>query len=296
MNKAIRTISRAELLFMNNGIHVYCLHTDSVLSLIHELTTVLSNDEIDKVNRFIFEKDRITHTVSQGMLRYILGTYLNLNPEEIIFNQNEYGKPFISEEQNPDNIQFNLSHSGDMIIYAISKGRNVGIDIQKIKDSGSIADIVDHYFSETEKAAFRSLPDEQKLSGFHSCWARKEAYIKALGFGLSYPLNSFSMPVTPEYSSAVIYDDYKTAYTVTDIITSPGYAAAVAAEGSDAELQYFEWSVCDNNAIINNHNKLKTDCARTGCSPAALKQDVLIKSSRVAVAPRNECETENIHE
>ncbi len=258
-------------------IHIYYLCEDSRYNYNNSFINNLSDDEINKINRFIFEKDRITHTISKGTLRYIMSGYLNLKPEEIIFNQNEYGKPFISEDQNPEKIQFNLSHSGDMIIYAISKGRNIGIDIQEIKDSDSVTDIVDHYFSETEKAAFRSLPDEQKLKGFHSCWARKEAYIKALGLGLSYPLNSFSVPVTPVYTSAVIYDDSGTAYSVTDIIISPGYTAAVAVKGSDAELQYFEWSVCDNNAIINNHNKLKTDC-------------------RVAVAPRNDIETENIHE
>ena len=258
-------------------IHIYYLCEDSRYNYNNSFINNLSDDEINKINRFIFEKDRITHTISKGTLRYIMSGYLNLKPEEIIFNQNEYGKPFISEDQNPEKIQFDLSHSGDMIIYAISKGRNIGIDIQEIKDSDSVIDIVEHYFSETEKSAFRSLPDEQKLKGFHSCWARKEAYIKALGLGLSYPLNSFSMPVTPEYSSAVIYDDKGTAYSVTDIITSPGYAATVAVEGSDAELQHFEWSFSENNAIAKSHSRLKTDY-------------------RVAVAPRNDIETENVHE
>ena len=265
---------------ITNQIHVHFLTTDSFINIEPALENYLSYIETDRINRFIFEKDRITHTVSQGMLRYILGTYLNLNPEEIIFNQNEYGKPFISEEQNPDNIQFNLSHSGDMIIYAISKGGNVGIDIQKIKDSGSIADIVDHYFSETEKAVFKSLPDEQKLKGFHSCWARKEAYIKALGPGLSYPLNSFSVPVTSEYSSAVIYDESGTAYTVTDINTSTGYAAAVAVEGSDVTYRHFELASFENNKISF---KQVTYCMPVGFAPAA-------------ISPRTDIETENIHE
>jgi 4'-phosphopantetheinyl transferase len=260
-----------------NSIHICSFRSDSVSGLIHELTAILSVEETVRINRFIFEKDRITHTISQGMLRYILGTYLNLNPEEIIFRQNEYGKLFISEEQNPENIQFNLSHSGDMIVYAISKGRDVGIDIQKIKDNDSIMDIVDHYFSETEKAAFRSLPDEQKLKGFHSCWTRKEAYIKALGMGLSYPLNSFTMPVTPENSSAVIYDDSETAYSVTDINTSPGYTAAVVVKGNDVSYRHFDWCFSENNAIANSYHRLKTDC-------------------RVAVVPRNDIETENINE
>ncbi len=232
-------ILRNNLFLQGKEFHLYYINSYTSPDYLHLYSPPLSPEELDRINHFVFKKDRITYTVSRGMLRYILGHYLHIKPENIIFSTGKYGKPFISEEQNLDNIQFNLSHSGNMIIYAISKDRNVGIDIQEIKENQEIAGIVEHYFSEAEIAEFAALPEEQKLNGFYSCWARKEALIKGTGLGLSSPLDSFTVQVKPDDYTGLLNDKNGTSWAIKDICISPEFTAAIALESNNHEFNYF---------------------------------------------------------
>ncbi len=230
-----------------NEVHIYYVMINSAKQFIPFLKKYLSNEEKLKVMKYIFEKDRAIQMISRSVLKNILSRYLSDKTEDVIFSYNQFGKPFISENKNPDSIRFNLSHSGNMILYAVSRKRNVGIDVQEINKTVSVTDIIEHYFSDHEIAQFKSLPEELMLKAFYSCWTRKEAYIKARGKGLSFPLNSFSVPVFPGLCSKLLHDDEGTGWSLTDIISSPEYTAAIAAEGNNLTYHFFKWAFDDMN-------------------------------------------------
>ncbi len=235
----------SNLSFRDNEVHIYYVQIDSVKKIIPVIKKFLTEADELKIKKFIFEKDRIVHTISAGVLENILSRYLPDRKNNINISYNEYGKPFIDNMDGETNITFNLSHSGDLILYAITDNRNVGIDVQEIREINSIDDIVESNFSEKEIAVFNSLPAELKLKAFYTCWTRKEAYIKAHGKGLSYPLNKFTVSIIPEEDAELLSDENCSVsdWFLKDIMLSEGYAAAVAVEGSDIIFRHYEWTL-----------------------------------------------------
>ncbi len=159
---------------------------------IEYLERTLNSDEIEKSNKFHFEKDRNSFIVARGSLRIILSKYFFVTPQEILFNYNEYGKPFLDYPKTK-NINFNLSHSKDLALVGVTKYGKIGVDIEHLNREIVTKDIVKNYFSKNEIVELFDLPADKQLKGFFSCWTRKEAYIKAEGKGLSIPLDSFDV-------------------------------------------------------------------------------------------------------
>ncbi len=143
--------------------------------------------------RYYRPVDRDRFIVGRGILRRIISAYLALPPSQLRFTYNEYGKPSISDDQNDRALNFNLSHSAELILYAVTRGRSVGVDIEYIREDSATIEIAEHVFSEDEVAALKSLPTDQRTIGFFNSWSRKEAFIKAKGMGVSYPLDRFTV-------------------------------------------------------------------------------------------------------
>jgi 4'-phosphopantetheinyl transferase len=152
------------------------------------LRTLLLEDEVHRADRFRFPKDRNHFTIARGTLRILLSHYLKLEPGQIRFEYNQYGKPSLHPVIGPSDLKFNLSHSGKLALYAFARRREVGIDIEdtrrRIKQAG---DIAKRYFSEYENQSFQSLPEDLRREAFFNCWTRKEAYIKAEEKACSFP-------------------------------------------------------------------------------------------------------------
>jgi len=233
-----------ELYLNENEVHIFYTQINSAKENVPVLKTFLSGEEKRKVSGYIFEKDRITRIISRGVLRSILSRYLTIKPEDIVILSDEYGKPFLDKKINRQEIRFNLSHSGDFIIYAVTSGKNIGIDVEEITETGSIEDIIEHDFSNHEKTLFGSMPAELKTRAFFSCWTRKEAYIKALGSGLSYPLKKFSVSIDPDEKAVLLYDENEKAsnWSLREICITREYAAAVAVEGNEINYDFFRWT------------------------------------------------------
>ena len=161
----------------------------------------LSDDERNRSARFGFERDRRRFVVAHGALRDLLGRSLGTDPAQIRFVCNAFGKP----ELHPDfggrgGLQFNLSHSADLALIAIAQDSDVGVDVECIEERGQsdYAVVARSFFSAPEVDALSRVPTHLYDQAFFGCWTMKEAYVKARGKGLSIPLTSFSVPITPD--------------------------------------------------------------------------------------------------
>jgi 4'-phosphopantetheinyl transferase len=210
------------------------------------LAQTLTPDETGRAERFFFEKDKNHFVAARGVLRDILSRYLSTEPAQIRFQYNDYGKPALGPTFVQSGLTFNLSHAHGLALYAIAHHRQVGIDLEYIRALSDIEQIAERFFSNREQAAFRSLPDAQKRAGFFNCWTRKEAYIKARGQGLSFPLDRFDVSLRPGAPAALleVKDDpqERARWSLQSLTPAPSYVAAVAVEGFGWQLKQWQWS------------------------------------------------------
>jgi 4'-phosphopantetheinyl transferase len=165
--------------------HVWRAPLDQPADMIAKFASRLSKDEYQRAERFYHLTDRRRFIAGRGILRKIISTYLALAPDEAQFTYNEYGKPFISTDQNSSALSFNLSHSNGMALYAVTQGRRIGIDVEYMRDDFATLEIAERFFSKNEFEALKRAPINQRTKAFFNCWSRKESYIKAIGMGVS---------------------------------------------------------------------------------------------------------------
>ena len=167
----------------------YMSVADTTIPFDHHLS-VLDEEERHRASRFHLDHDRVRFVLGRASLRCLLARYTDSDPAVIRFKQNQYGKPFL--QYPASSVQFNVTHSGNHIFHAIAHGAEVGIDVEVIRDSAGLASIAS-YFSAGEQGWLSATESQAWNSAFFTLWVCKEAYIKALGRGLSKPLNSFEI-------------------------------------------------------------------------------------------------------
>ena len=210
--------------------------------LADSLKHFLSADEIYRADRFHFAKDRNHFIAARGLLRTLLSAYLGINSEKMRFSYAEKGKPSL-EETHQSAINFNLAHSHGTAVYAFSHGREVGVDLEHIREELAGEKIAERFFSAHEIEVLKSLPAEQRKEAFFNCWTRKEAYIKARGEGLGMPLDEFDVSLAPGEPAALLRNHKEpaeiTRWTMRSIPVPAGYVAALVVEGDDWRLKTF---------------------------------------------------------
>lgn len=175
-------------------IHLWYISLNTTESL-NSLFSILSIDEQQKANDFYSNKHRTSYILRKSALRQILSQYCMTNPNAINFKYTYYQKPYF--KINPFNLQFNMSHSYNMAILAITKKHSIGIDLECIQPMENVIDIANQFFSPQEYSKFVLVPSSQKIKTFYTIWTRKEAFVKAIGEGLYYPLNAFEVTFLP---------------------------------------------------------------------------------------------------
>jgi len=201
----------------------------------------LSADESQRAARFHSATNRDLYIAAHGCLRDILARYLRLGPGQLTYSVNQYGKPALDGHD----LEFNLSHSGDFALVAMTRGRKIGVDVERIRSDMEHENIASRFFSPGEVSELRALPSSQRVDGFFHCWTRKEAYIKAQGLGLSLPLDSFDVSLTPNEPAvlrATRPDLQETMrWTLLSLDVGVGYTAAMAVEKQDLEIRFWDW-------------------------------------------------------
>ena len=208
--------------------------------------SVLSPDEIARAGRFQFEKDRIHFTRCRSALRQLLAGYLAIPAAEVRFEYLTSGKPQLAAEQNPRTLQFNVSHSANMALIAVGREHRLGVDIEKIRYEVDTTSLAERFFSLRERGGLQRLPDHLRVPGFFACWTRKEAFLKATGEGLSFPLADFSVTTHPDLDPELEEISGKTEagkkWFLADLSVVDGYRAAVALEHSPSRLKTYAWN------------------------------------------------------
>lgn len=201
----------------------------------------LNPEEQARADRFRFPGDRDFFVQCRSWLRQVLATYLEQPPDRIRLAYGESGKPRLAEP-GPLDLRFNLSHSGTRAVLAVTRGREVGIDIEALRPIEDA--IAERFFAPGEVAVLRSLPVTEREAAFFRCWTRKEAFIKALGDGFSRALDSFEVAFRPGAEPAILSVDGDPAegarWKVADLAPGLGFAGALASPTRDWTLRWAE--------------------------------------------------------
>jgi 4'-phosphopantetheinyl transferase len=234
-----------------DDVEVRIASLDCRQSELRRFESILGDDEINRANRFHFQKDRERFVAGRGLLRVILSSYVAVPPSEIFFTYGSHGKPGIRRQNGRPAVEFNLAHSGGTAIYAITRDRPVGIDIESVKHEFPIESVAERFFSELEVAALRSLPKHIQRIAFFKCWTRKEAFIKAIGDGLSCPLSDFDVSLTPGEPARLLHVRWASEeahrWCMEDIDSVAGCAAAIVFSGPQCRMHVSQWDLNSGN-------------------------------------------------
>jgi len=212
---------------------------------VDSLLKILTPDEVARAARFQFERGRNEYILARGLLRQIVGCYVGLAPHLLQFQYNSHGKPALGSEWGGEQIAFNLSHSHGVVVYAFTRARHVGVDLEYTNRCIEFEQIAERFFSQREASLFRQLPAQEKQRAFFSCWTRKEAYVKARGGGLSIDLRGFDVTPAPGPPGSLLHvagDSIEAQrWSLSDLPAPAGYAAALAIEGSTNQIRFWQW-------------------------------------------------------
>jgi len=229
----------------DNEVHVWRAALDVPADRLARLRTTLRPDERLRAGRYHFDRDRDRFTAARGILRELLATYLRTTPAAINFRYGSAGKPALDGAQSDSRLKFNISHSHGTGLFAFARNRELGVDVELMREEFIGQGIAEHYFSAREVAELIALDPGTRTSGFFACWARKEAYIKATGLGLQTELHSFSVSLTPGAPATLISTDADR-WSIQGLPPMDSFAGALVVEGRGCDLKF--WEVNDSDA------------------------------------------------
>jgi 4'-phosphopantetheinyl transferase len=203
---------------------------------------LLSPDEKNRAQKFRFAKDNRNFIIARGILRSLIGKYLEINPAEISFQYSEFGKPGIADN---NTLQFNISHSQNMALFAFTTKFNVGVDVEFVNPDIEVKDIAAKFFSTNEIMNLLALPEKQQALGFFNCWTRKEAFIKAVGEGLSFPLDKFEVSLEPNKPAKLLATDWQpdavSKWSIYSMSPGENFVGSLAIEGLVEKVKFWNW-------------------------------------------------------
>ena len=229
----------------DSDVHLWRASLDLTVEHIQALQRSLTPDEQVRADRFHFQRDRDRFIVARGVLRDILGRYLGVEPGHLRFRYSPFGKPALTQELGGEKLRFNLAHSNGLALYAVTRSREVGVDLEYVRAELADSEIAERFFSPREIASLGTVPRHLRKEAFFNCWTRKEAYVKARGVGLSLPLDQFDVSLIPGEPAAlttVVGDTQESGrWSLQEICPGPGYVAALAVEGASYRLKRWQW-------------------------------------------------------
>jgi len=210
-------------------IEVWKARLDLRAEEVKQCASVLSRDEKLRAGRFHFERDRRRFIVARGMLRLLLGSHIHIAPTAIAFAYSKHGKPLVAG--NTAQIHFNVSHSEECALYAISRSCRLGVDIECLNRDADWHGLAKRFFTDNEYIALQNLNASSRKRAFLACWTRKEAIIKATGDGLTLALDQFEVTVEPDVEPQILSAAYLTIadWKLYAADVGNGYVATVAA-------------------------------------------------------------------
>ncbi len=232
-----------DFVLLDVDVHVWQADLDRPPEEMKTLSASLSADEMDRARRFHFNADRNRFMAARGILRCLLGSYLRVEPLELEFGYGGKGKPGLSCPWAASGLSFNLAHSRQLGIFAFALNRQVGIDIECFREITDIEAIAETNFHIRERAALQTIQAGARRAAFFRCWTRKEAFIKAIGQGLSQPLDRFDVSAMPGAPDRLCPVDHGLGlkWAIWDVPVGSKAAAALAVEGRGLRVTCRQW-------------------------------------------------------
>jgi 4'-phosphopantetheinyl transferase len=226
-------------------VHAWCVDLDAPGADGGAEAGGLSADERTRAARFHFARNRARFLRGRAALRHLLAGYAGREPHALVFVPGTHGKPALPGT----GLEFNLSHSGGCAVLAVTRGRRVGVDVERIRAERATLAVARRFFAPAEAAAVATAAPAERALTFFRCWTRKEAYVKARGEGLSLPLDRFEVPLEPHATAAltVARDDHAEAarWSLRELVPAPHHLAALVVEGQGWTLRAWTWEHSD---------------------------------------------------
>lgn len=233
----------AAMFLRNHAVEVVAMRLDVAPMVRPDLIELLDDAERARVARLVFERDQHRFIVGRARLRQLLAERLRALPEAIEFAYGGRGKPALGPRHAGSDLRFNVSHCDDLAVYAFAHGREIGVDVEAIREMRDADDIAARFFASGEVAAYRTLDPRDRPAGFFNCWTRKEAFIKALGDGLHYELDRFEVSLDPDQPARILrVEDVPgdaCGWCIDSFSPAPGFVGAVVVATAErcAELR-----------------------------------------------------------
>jgi len=228
----------------NEEVHLWCATLRPAPATLERMRKHLNEEEAERADKFVFDRDREAYTQARGLLRVLLSRYLGKEPGDIVFATVGNGKPALPDSGDGPALEFNVSHSGDLALYGFTRLSEIGVDIEKRRELKDALQIAESYFSPGERAALRELTPGEQARAFFNCWSRKEAFIKTRGEGLSRPLDSFDVSLRPGEKVALLSADGNSGegWTLDEPPSpDPDYALAYCLPAVPEKIRGFRW-------------------------------------------------------
>jgi 4'-phosphopantetheinyl transferase len=223
------------LCLRHDEVHVWLVDLDALAPDLGRWQKTLCGDERERAQRFHFPHLHSRFVVARGVLRTLLGAYLEVPPGALRFRYSDKGKPSLDQPYSHSRLQFNLSHSEQVSLLAFARDRELGVDVERLQRSFDVEGIAKRFFSPAEQKAIFALPRNQWPEAFFTCWTRKESFVKAKGDGLSLPLDQFDVSVVPGQAAELLSTrpdpEEKYRWSLASLDVAPGFVAAVAVRG-----------------------------------------------------------------
>jgi 4'-phosphopantetheinyl transferase len=220
----------------DGSVHLWRCHLAQVQAhnLHDSYLTLLTPDELAASGRFYFERDRRRYIATRAMVREVLSAYAPIEPAAWRFSTNRFGRPQVCQTMaTAQHLSFNISHADELVVVAIAANRAVGVDVERRQEM-AVAALADRFFAPEETASLRAMPAGSQIDRFFNLWTLKESYIKALGVGLSVPLDQFSFELTPSHTSNCRFTsnlgDMSRQWQFAQLEPDPGYVLAICVE------------------------------------------------------------------
>jgi len=231
---------------LENEVHLWLAKLDSHSDQLDAWYRWLAPDECERASRFHFARDKNRFVARRAILRQILADYLLADPRAIQFAYDEYGKPSLRIAADRAHVRFNASHSNGLALIGVTRGRDLGVDIEHMRPAFVRETIPEQFFAPSEVQALRTLPVDQQVTAFFNCWTRKEAYIKAIGKGLSEPLDQFEVSLRPGEPAEILKiqgnRDEASKWSLQAFAPADEYVAALAVRDGAPSIQCREWA------------------------------------------------------
>jgi len=245
MNRDSPKNAPASCAIAEGDIHVWRLNLIPEGHAGHALEGFLSEDERCRAARFHSATDRRRFLMRRGACRQILARYLEVHPHALHLAPGPHGKPEIQDQSAAGPLHFNWSQSADRGLLVVAPGCRVGVDMEHHRPLPEAMPLARAFFSPAEVAALERLPEAVQQAAFFDCWTRKEAFVKALGAGLSFPLNRFTVSVGPEEPARLVEVDGNPAeadrWSMMSLDLGGDWSASLVSEGPWAQVFFYDW-------------------------------------------------------